>query len=345
VSRLALVTGGAGFLGRAVGEALLADGWRVRSISRGAHAELRGTGIEHESVDLADAAAVLRAAEGCEAVFHVAARTGVWGDRADFVAANVTGTESVLAACRAHGIGRFVLTSSPSVCFDGRDHVRASNDLPLARRFDCVYPETKAEAERLVLAANGPDLATCALRPHLIFGPRDPHLIPRVLDRARRRRLAVIGDGTNEVSLTYVENAAWAHVDAARTLAPGAPHAGKAYFVAQEEPVRLWEWIDELLTAVDLPRVERRVSRRLAAGVGGALEFLWGTLRLRGEPPMTRFVAAQLATSHSYDLEPAKRDFGYVQRVSSDEAMQRLIAWVRAEGLAGSPAPRSASRA
>ena len=225
------------------------------------------------------------------------------------MATNVTGTANVIAACRRHGVGRLVHTSSPSVCFDGEDHVRAGNDLPLARRFNCVYPETKAAAERLVLAANDGGLATCALRPHLIFGPGDPHLIPRLLERARRGRLMAVGDGRNEVSLTYVENAAWAHVDAARRLASGAPHAGRAYFVAQEEPVRLWEWIDELLLRVGLP----------------------------GEPPMTRFVAAQLASSHSYDLEPARRDFGYVERVSGDVALDRLVAWVRARGLAGTP--------
>src|SRR5207237_4860169 len=139
------------------------------------------------------------------------------------------------------GVPRLVFTSSPSVCFDGRDHVNASNDLPYAKRFLAAYPETKARAEKLVLAANGArGLATVALRPHLVFGPGDPHLIPRLLDRARRGRLLAVGDRKNRISLTYVDNAAHAHVDACDRLEPGAAHAGRAYFIAQTEPVRLW---------------------------------------------------------------------------------------------------------
>ncbi len=322
-----LVTGGAGFVGRAVVEALRAEGLGVTSASRGEHAELRALGARTVAMDLGDPDSVDAAVAGHHTVFHVAALTGVWGKVADYERTNVAGTRNLLAACRKHGVKRLVYTSSPSVCFDGADHRRAKNDLPYAREFLCAYPRTKAEAERLVLAANGDGgLATCALRPHLVFGPRDPHLVPRLLDRARKGRLAIVGGGANEVSLTYVDNAAAAHLDAARTLAPDAPHAGRAYFVAQEEPVQLWEWIDELLRAAGVPPVKRRVPAGAAYGAGAVLELVWRSLRLRGEPPMTRFVARQLATSHSYDLEPARRDFGYRERVDMNEATRRLVA-------------------
>lgn len=329
--RRAFVTGGGGFLGRALVELLVREGVEVVAASRRTYPELEALGATSVAMDLGDAADVRRAIAGArpDVVFHVAALTGVWGRRADFERTNFEGTCNVLAACRDAGVGRLVYTSSPSVCFDGTSHRDAGNDLPYPDRFLAAYPETKARAEAAVLAADSPQLATCALRPHLIFGERDPHLVPRLIERARAGKLAVVGAGDNVVSLTYVENAAWAHVDAARRLAPDAAHAGKAYFLGQEEPVHLWTWIGELLAALGLPPVERRVSPRVAYAAGAALEGAWRVLRLGGEPPMTRFVALQLAHDHSYDLGPARRDFGYVERVDLAEATRRTISAFR----------------
>jgi len=321
----ALVTGGGGFLGTALCRLLRERGWSVRSVSRAAHPHLAELGVEHRRADLADEGALTDAAAGCDITFHVAAKAGVWGRREDYERCNVLGTRNVIAACRAAGVPRLVHTSSPSVCFDGTDQLDAGNDLPLASRFLAYYPETKARAEREVLAANGDTLATCALRPHLVFGPGDPHLLPRLVARARAGKLARVGDGENEVTLCFVENAALAHLLAGERLEPGAPHAGRAYFIGQRRPVKLWRWIDELLGRLDIPPVERRVSLRTAYRLGAALELLWRTLRLPGEPPMTRFVATQLATSHSYSMEPASRDFGYAPAVDMTEALRRTI--------------------
>jgi nucleoside-diphosphate-sugar epimerase len=314
-------------------EALLAEGAEVTALARGAYPALEALGVRCVRADLSDAAAVSRAVRGHEVVFHVAAKAGVWGPYAAYRAVNVEGTANVIAACREHGVRRLVHTSSPSVTFDGKDHVRVKEDLPIADRFLCSYPRTKAEAEVLVRAANDDQLATCILRPHLIVGPRDPHLVPRLLRRGRAGRLAVIGDGTNEVSITWVENAADAHLAAARTLAPGAPHAGRAYFLSQRQPVRLWDWIGELFAGLGLPPVERRLSLRTAYAAGTVLEGLWRLFRRPGEPPMTRFVALQLATSHSYDPSPASEDFGYVERVPTADATRRLVEHLQKNGI------------
>ncbi len=321
----ALVTGGGGFLGGAIVRALLEEGDTVTSVSRGDYPHLRELGAETHQADLADPRSLDDVLPGHDVVFHTAALTGIWGQREDFFRTNVLGTRNVLAACRESGIGRLVYTSSPSVCFDGKDHLSATNDLPYAARFLCAYPETKAQAEREVLQANSPTLATCALRPHLIFGPGDPHLVPRLLDRARKGRLRIVGDGANEVSLTFVDNAAAAHLDAAASLEFDAPHAGEAYFIGQEKTVSLWSWINALLADMGIAPVEKRVPLSMAYGAGLFLEWGWRLLPLSGEPPMTRFVASQLATSHSYDLTPAKRDFGYTERVDLVEATRRLV--------------------
>lgn len=324
-----LVTGGGGFLGLAVVKELLARGHAVTSISRGTYAAHDELDIETAQVDLADTEAVAAACADHDAVVHCAAKTGIWGPRADYVSANVVGTRNVIEACLRHGIERLVHTSSPSVCFDGKGHRNAKNDLPYPERHLCHYPDTKAVAERFVLASNGKGpnraLATCAIRPHLVFGPGDPHLVPRLIERARAGKLRLVGDGQNEVSLTYVDNAAAAHVDALERLEPEAPHAGRAYFLGQSESVQLWTWIRDLLTALGEPAPRARVPLKVAYAAGGLCELIWNALGKESDPPMTRFVAAQLATDHSYDLEPAQRDFGYEERVSLSEGTRRVI--------------------
>ncbi len=330
----ALVTGGGGFLGGALVRRLVADGAEVRSLARGDYPWLRELGVDARRGDVADAAAVRGAARGCDVVFHVAAKAGVWGPRAEYVRANVEGTRNVLAACRAEGVPRLVHTSTPSVVHDGGDQDGVDESAPYAARFLCPYPETKALAEREVLAANGPGLATVALRPHLVWGPRDTHLVPMLLDRARSGRLRRVGSRPCLVDTTYVENAVDAHLAAAARLAPGAACAGRAYFVANGEPLPVSEIIDRILAAGGLPPVSRRISARGAFALGAVLEAAYRVLGRRDEPPMTRFVARQLATAHWFRLDAARRDLGWEPRVTIAEGLERLAAWLRAEGLA-----------
>lgn len=324
----ALVTGGGGFLGRAVVRQLVARGDTVRSFSRGDYPELARLGVEQCRGDLADGEALFRAAAGCDTVFHVAAKAGVWGAYAAYHAANVTGTANVIAACRAHGIGRLVYTGSPSVVFDGRDVAGGDESLPYPRRFIAPYPRTKALAEQLVLAANAPSLATVSLRPHLIWGPGDNHLVPRIVAKARAGRLRRIGNRPCPVDTVYIDNAAQAHLLAADRLAPGAPPAGRAYFISNGEPLPLWEMINRILAAAGLPPVKRRIPAGVAYAAGALCEGLWHLFRRTDEPPLTRFVAKELATAHWFDIGAARRDLGYAPTVSIDEGLRRLREWL-----------------
>jgi nucleoside-diphosphate-sugar epimerase len=204
--------------------------------------------------------------------------------------------------------------------------VNADERVPYPTRYECPYPATKAQAERLVLQANGKDgLLTTSLRPHLIYGPGDPHLFPRIIDRARKGLLVQVGDGTNKVDITYVENAADAHLLAADRLGDGAPVNGQAYFISQGAPVLLWPWINEILMALGIPVVRRKISRGVARTVGAAMEMAYTVLPLRGEPRMTRFLADQLATSHYFDISKARNDLGYEPRISTEEGLERTI--------------------
>lgn len=320
-----LVTGGGGFLGRYVVEQLAARGDSVRVLSRRELPELVSLGVEVVPGDLSDLAAVEAACEGCEAVFHVAAIAGVWGKWEVFERANVLGTRHVLSGCRKHGVRKLIYTSSPSVVYDGQPHENAEESLPYPARYLAHYPHSKAIAERDVLAANQRDgLLTTALRPHLIWGPRDPHLIPRVIARAKAGRLKRVGDGTNRISMSYVENVAAAHLQACDALTAESPVAGQAYFINEPEPVNLWDWIDEILSRAGLPPVRRRVSFRAAYAAGAVLEAVYGLFGVQAEPLMTRFVASQLAQSHFYSVRRAQQDFGYRGLVSVEEGMRRL---------------------
>ena len=320
----ALVTGGGGFLGSAIVRRLTARGDGVVSFARGNYPELAKLGVAQHRGDLADAAAVAAAAQGCDIVFHVAAKAGIWGQYLEFHRANVLGTENVIAACHRCGIRRLVFTSSPSVVFDGTDMVGIDESAPYPRRYKAHYPATKALAEKMVLQANGPDFATIALRPHLIWGPGDNNLVPRIIARAKAGMLRRVGPGTNRVDATYIDNAADAHLLAADQLAPGSPVAGKAYFIAQGEPVPLWQLIDRILDAAGLPPVKKSISPRLAYAAGCVLELVYGALGRQDEPRMTRFLARELSTSHWFNLHAAHSELGYAPGVSLAEGLRRL---------------------
>ena len=326
-----LVTGGGGFLGQAICQRLVERGHAVTSFQRGHYPELAAMGVTEHRGDLADRAAVLAATRGMDAIFHVAAKAGAWGSYRSYHDANVVGTDNVLHACRTHGIGTLVYTSTPSVTHRATHPVEGGNeiDTPYGTGFKAHYPTTKTVAERAVIAANGPSLATVSLRPRLIWGPGDNQLLPRLVDRARSGRLRFVGGGHNLIDTTFVDNAAQAHLDAFDHLKPGAACAGKAYFISNGEPRPLRDVVNALLAAAGAPQVQGSIPFGVAYGLGAVLEALWLGLRLKGEPPMTRFLAEQLSTTHWYDISAARRDFGYTPQVSMDDGLARLAAWWR----------------
>ena len=323
----ALVTGGGGFLGRHIVEQLLARGDEVTSYSRSARPELQAIGVRTIQGDVRDRQALTAACAGIDALFHVVARWGEWGPWEPFYAVNVGGAENAIAACRAQGVPRLIYTSSPSVVFDYRPQMGCDESLPYPERFESHYAHTKAIAEQRVLAANDGALLTVALRPHLIFGPRDNLLIPGIIERGSKGLVPQIGPGDNTVDLTYVEDAARAHLLAADALAPGSPAAGSAYFITQDEPVVAWKWINDLLARFGFGPVRAKIPLWLALAACDVLAFAYRVLPLRGQPPFNRIMAYELAYSHYYDISRARHDLGYAPQYTMDQALDRTVAY------------------
>ena len=319
-----LVTGGGGFLGQAIVQRLIERGDHVRTLQRSPAAELVAQGVECIRGDVSDESTVQQAVADCQMVLHVAAKAGVWGRYEDYHRINVVGTENVVNACRKNGVSKLVYTSSPSVVFNGQDESGIDESAPYPADYLTHYPRTKALGEQCVIEANGTSLATVTLRPHLIWGPGDNHLIPRLIQRGRAGKLRQVGNGKNLVDATYIDNAAHAHLLAADRLEIGSPIAGKVYFISNGEPLPLWDLINRLLACAKVPPVTRGVSAQVAYAAGAALELFYKMTGRQDEPRMTRFVARQLATSHWFRLDAARRDLNYVPQVTVEEGLKRL---------------------
>ncbi|MEA1947330.1 MAG: NAD-dependent epimerase/dehydratase family protein [Thermodesulfobacteriota bacterium] len=322
-----LVTGGGGFLGRAIVKLLVQRSDHVRSFSRNLYPELASMGIEQIQGDICDNTAIGRALRGVDLVFHTVAKAGIWGNYSDYYKTNVIGTQNVIAGCKRHNISRLIYTSSPSVVFNGTDMEGVNESVPYPTKYHAHYPKTKAIAEQYVIKAAVEGLMTIILRPHLIWGPRDKHFVPRII--ARANHLIRVGNGKNLVDTVYIDNAADAHILAADGLEKNPKLSGNMYFISQGDPVPLWDMINDILKAAGLAPVRRSMSRRMAWLIGFILEFAYRTFNISGEPRMTRFLADELAKAHWFNISAAGKDLGYTPRVSIKEGLRRLERWLQ----------------
>jgi nucleoside-diphosphate-sugar epimerase len=323
-----LVTGGGGFIGKALVRELVGRGIETAVIGRNPYPDLTALGVRCLRGDIRDRAFLEQALAGYDTVFHVAAKAGIWGARQEFYAINTAGTTNVIAACRRNGVPRLVYTSTPSVVFDrnsleGVDETTAYAVKPL-----CHYAASKILAEQAVLQANAGGLRTIAIRPHLVWGPGDHHLVPRLLERGRAKALKIVGSGENRVDIAYIDNVVHAHVLAAKNLENTGSGAGQAFFIGQEEPVLLWQWINDLFVRLHIPPATQRVPLAIAYGVGMTLETLYTVLGKAEEPRMTRFLAYQLAKSHWFSHQKAEKLLGYRPLVTTDLGLVRLVDWL-----------------
>jgi 2-alkyl-3-oxoalkanoate reductase len=303
----ALVTGGGGFIGSALVHELVSRGFSVTSFSRGDYPELRRIGVILKRGDLTDSAAVLKACNGMDIVFHVAAKAGVWGSYKEYFSTNVLGTENIIHACREKNIKWLIYTSSASAVFDGTDIEGANESLPYPSRPLSYYTATKAIAEKCVLQANSSLLKTIALRPHIVLGPGDNHLLPKIIAQAKAGKLRIIGNGKNKTDISYIDNVVTAHLFAAEAVRNNPDASGKAYFISNGEPVLLWDQINILLKDAGLDPITKAVPENTAYLFSVLMEFFYTILMIKKEPRLTRFLVRELSRSHWFDISAARK--------------------------------------
>lgn len=325
-----LVTGGGGFLGQAIVRRLCERGHRVRSFNRRRYPELDPYSVEQIQGDISDKHAVDGACKDVDAVFHVAAKTGIWGRYQGYFDANVLGTQHVIASCLRQGVPHLIYTGSPSVAYNGESVEGADESAPCPATYLTHYQKTKFMAERSVIEASGDALKTIVLRPRLIWGPGDNQLTPRII--ARAKRLVQVGDGTNLVDTIYIDNAADAHLLAMEKLQQKPGLSGRVYFISQDDPICLWDMINRILQAGGKPPVKKSMPAGAAYALGAVLELIYKILHLDREPPMTRFLAVELSAPHWFDISAAKKDLGYAPKIDIEEGLKRLKTWLDAHG-------------
>jgi len=321
-----LVTGGGGFLGRAIVTRLVARGDQVRSLARNYYPELEELRVDQVQGDICDAEKVAAACKDLDIVLHVAAKPPPWGKYHDYYRTNVIGTQNIINCCLSQKISRLVYTSTPSVVFNGKDIEGADESMPYPQKFCTSYSETKAIAEQNIIKASNRNLKTIVLRPHEIWGPGDNHILPRLV--ARAKRLKQIGHGKNRIDTIYIDDAADAHILAADKLGENPNLSGNIYFLSQDDPVFAWDMVNAFLKAAGCRPVQKAVPFRIAWLAGALLEFVYTTLHLPGEPYITRFMAEAVSQSHWFDISAAKKDLGYTPQVTIAEGLQRLQAWL-----------------
>ena len=326
-----LVTGYGGFLGSHICRQLTRQGYRVHGIARRDYPELRQIGVQAIVGDVTNRQQCRDAVQGMDAVIHTAALAGVWGKRSDFESINVIATSHLIAAATELGVSAFVQCSSPSVTFDGNPQSGIDESASYPKAWLCDYPRTKAISEQHVLASNDPKkILTVALRPHLIWGEGDPHLMPRLIQRCRQGRLRCVGDGSNLMDTVHVSSAATAHVLAMKKLLDNdLDAAGRAYFITDGEPIACWTWISQILSAAKLPLPNKQISIANAYRIGAFLETIYRIARIRSEPPMTRFVALQLGVDHYFSIQSARDRLGYNPEVNRLQELDRISPWLQ----------------
>ena len=320
-----MVTGGGGFLGKAIVKKLLKKNYNVTSFSRKFYPELEKMGVRQIQGDIADKAVVIKTFENIDTVFHVAAKAGMWGPFEEFFQANVSGTENVISACLKNDIEQLIYTSYPSVVSDKKEKTNINESAPYPKKYLTPYSQTKAEAERLVRKVSGKKLKTIIIRPHLIWGPGDNHLVPRLIKRAKK--LKRIGLKDCLMDTIYIDNAADVHILASEKLEENHSLSGNIYFVSQDEPVAPWDMVDAVLETAGLPPVKGHISTKTAYVAGAVFEFFYKLFNIKTDPPITRFVAIELGTSHWFNISKAKKDLGYYPKISTEEGLKRLKQW------------------
>ena len=321
----ALVTGATGFLGGALVRRLHDTGWDVTALGRNPIRlnELEDSGIRPLRLDITKKNELTEAFKGQEVIFHCAAFPSPWGNFEKFYQANVIGTRNVVQACLKNSVKRLVHVSTPSIYFDYNSRTGVKETDPLPEPIS-AYAATKLLAEEEIDKGFADGLAVVSIRPRALFGEGDTVIFPRLLSRLKSGRLPILGDGENIIDLTYIQNV----VDALLLCAESPANTlGKKYNISNGEPVKIWEVVNRICDALNMPRPKRKIPYKTANATAAAIEFVYALIPYSPEPPLTRLTVSMLAHSTTLDISAAKAELGYQPKVSVEEGVERFLKW------------------
>ena len=338
MGQLSVVTGGGGFVGRHLVTSLLARGDEVRILDI-APPPSDLAAATFVKTDITDAAALHEAVAGADTVFHNASCVHTKQNQQDFVwKVNLDGTRHVLKACQEHKVPKLVYVSSGSVVYEGKDIENGDESLPYSSISQAPYADSKIEAEKVVLAANGEGgVATVALRPHVVFGPHDSRFLPAVIKHSKSGRLKFqVGRGTWLSDYTYVQNLIDALLAADQSLSLESAIAGQAYFITNGEPMPFWDFVRKVIERLELPPLRGKIPHQIVYAIAAVKEG-FDTLRggtISPEDGLTRFAIRYMCTHHYFSIDKARRDFGYEPKVSVAEGIELTCRHLQATGAA-----------
>lgn len=332
--RHSLVTGGCGFVGRHLVDALVARGDRVTVLD--VNPTPHNEDAEYHKSDITRLADCVEHLDGVDTIFHNASLVHTRDNQQDLVwAVNFEGTKNMLEAAQQKGVEKFVYVSSASVVYEGEDIQNGDESLGYSTIRQAPYAEAKIAAEKEVLRRNGEGgVRTVAIRPHVVFGPWDNRLLPTLLERARAGKLKLaVGRGDWLSDFTYVDNLIDALLAADDNLEEGGTAVGQAYFITNAEPMKFFDFVGDVLKELDLPPIKGHVPYRIAYAVAAVKEFV-DTLRggdLHADQGISRFAIRYMCTHHYFSVDKAHRDLGYTPRVSIQEGIKRTVAHILAQ--------------
>ncbi|MBN1984084.1 MAG: NAD(P)-dependent oxidoreductase [Chitinivibrionales bacterium] len=320
-----IITGATGFVGRNLAEQLHDDDISVIANGRNLKTgnELEKKGIEFVKADILNLNDLKKAFTPADCLIHCAAKTGDWGDYADFYATNVIGTENVIQGCKTRTIQKIIFISTPSIYYSGKDRYDVCEDdvLP-AKQFN--YGKTKLSAEKKLLALKNENFRVIILRPRAVYGRYDQTFVPRILALSKKKRVPLINGGRALVDITYIDNL----VNAIRCCFAAPDNAwNEAYNISNGNPIRVREWFSQILEVFNRPFNPTNVSLPIAQLMAVILEVFSRLPFGNKKPSLTRFSVGYMGKSLTMSIEKAKQKLHYRPIISNYDGFKMYKEW------------------
>lgn len=333
-----LITGGAGFLGKSMVREFL-DHQSPLKPSRLIVFDVRPyDGLQNENIqyiqgDICKLDEIENACKDVDIVIHSAAIID-WGlkSKNEVLMTNVEGTKNVIHACIKNKVRYLLYTSSLDAVFTGRPLIDINEEQPYPTSHHTVYCESKKLAELAILEAHNKELKTAVLRPSDIYGEEDPYHIDSLIDMAKNGFYVRLGNGQSKCQHVYVGNMGYAHILLAKALWNGNKNVEKQiYFITDGKGTNFFKFFDQVVEGAGYKLFPRNawIPKKIAFTIGSISEMMAFLVRpfKKYNPKFNRFAVIYTCTDFTFSSRKAAADFGFKPKYSTEEALQKTIAF------------------